>query len=79
MIITFSASGQIKYTMSHENSTRTHHPVSKKKPRTCSILLDHSSITPQALTGLTLLVAESAPHYKAKIIGLIILPLNRPQ
>lgn len=42
-------------------------------------LLDHSSITPQALTALTLLVAESAPHDKVKIIGLIILLLNRPQ
>jgi prophage maintenance system killer protein len=42
-------------------------------------LLDHSSITPQALTALTLLVAESAPHDKAKIIGLIILLLNRSQ
>jgi hypothetical protein len=29
--------------------------VSKKKPRTCSILLDHSSITPQALTAIELL------------------------
>jgi prophage maintenance system killer protein len=41
-------------------------------------LLDPQLISPQALTTLTLLVAESSPQDKVKIIGLILLLLSRP-
>lgn len=40
-------------------------------------LLDTSRFTPEALTALTLLVAESKPADKENIIGLILMFLNR--
>jgi len=40
-------------------------------------LLDTSRITPQALTALTLLVAESNPKDKNRLIGLILLLLKK--
>lgn len=36
-----------------------------------------SSLTPEALTALTLLVAESNPKEKDKMIGLILLLLKK--
>ena len=36
-----------------------------------------SSLTPEALTALTLLVAESTPKDKDKMIGLILLLLQK--
>ena len=38
-------------------------------------LLDSSRLTPEALTALTLLVAESKPSHKERIIGLVLLLL----
>lgn len=40
-------------------------------------LLNPLRITPEALTALTLLVAESSPKDKERMIGLILLVLNR--
>ncbi len=40
-------------------------------------LLDKSKISPQALTAITLLVAESNPKEKDKIIGLILMLLRK--
>lgn len=39
-------------------------------------LLDQSKISPQALTAITLLVAESDPKEKEKIVGLILILLK---
>jgi len=39
-------------------------------------VLDSSRINPEALTVLTLLVAESNPRDKEKIIGLILMILK---
>ncbi|HDH03894.1 MAG TPA: Fic family protein, partial [Candidatus Campbellbacteria bacterium] len=36
-----------------------------------------ASLTPEALTALTLLTAESNPKYKDRIVGLIILLLKK--
>lgn len=40
-------------------------------------LLDFNKLTPVALTALTLLVAESNPKEKDKIIGLVLLLINK--
>lgn len=40
-------------------------------------LLDTSRMSPEALTALTLLVAESKPTYKDRMIGLILLLLKK--
>ena len=40
-------------------------------------LLDTQKISPVALTALTLLIAESDPRAKAKMIGLVLLMLMR--
>lgn len=42
-------------------------------------LLDKSKISPQALTALTLLVAESNPKEKDRIIGLILMFLKKEE
>ena len=39
----------------------------------------HNSLSPSALTALTLLVAESSPKNKEKVIGLILLLLQKNQ
>ena len=36
-----------------------------------------ASLTPEALTALTLLTAESAPKDKEKMVGLVLLLLKR--
>jgi prophage maintenance system killer protein len=40
-------------------------------------LLNPASITPEALTALTLLVAESDPKHKDRMIGLVLLLLKK--
>ena len=40
-------------------------------------LLDMTRITPEALTALTLLIAESKPVDKERMIGLVMMMLKR--
>lgn len=40
-------------------------------------VLDTTRITPPALTAITLLVAESDPAHKDKMVGLILTMLTR--
>ena len=40
-------------------------------------LLDPTRLTPEALTALTLLIAESKPGDKDRIIGLVLLLLRK--
>jgi hypothetical protein len=40
-------------------------------------LLNPAKITPEALTALTLLVAESKPQDKEQVVGLIVLLLKK--
>ncbi len=40
-------------------------------------LLNHSKISPEALTALTLLVAESKPKDKVQVVGLVLLFLKK--
>jgi hypothetical protein len=40
-------------------------------------LLDITRLSPEALTALTLLIAESNPKEKERMVGLVLLVLGR--